>query len=377
MAHDNNHSKMIQEYESRYIEYQNRADELVKMLDNEKRLAELIEFTTYEISKIQEVDPKDGEDEELMQIKQQLSKIDKINDALLRANTIFESESSVSEIFRLLGKDESYFVDAMNQLRVDFDETQVLVEELGDIDVEEVLDRLEKISGLKKRYGSIGEALDYLELKQKELASYQTIEQDKSQLESFLAKEFRELTALAQKISKSRASEALLIEKRLAAYLKELKLPMAKFIFEPCDLSKSGGDLVDIHIGGSTTSSLSGGEFNRLRLAFLVITMEQNKKEGGVIILDEIDANVSGDESIAIASMISKLSTVYQIFAISHQAHLSALADQHILVTKESGISLAKTLDEDERIAEISRIIGGEKSDKEAVAFAKVLRGRV
>jgi len=127
-------------------------------------------------------------------------------------------------------------------------------------------------------------------------------------------------------------------------------------------------------MGHSSTSTLSGGEFNRLRLALLVVAMEGKSEEGGVIILDEIDANVSGDESIAIASMISKLSKAYQIFAISHQAHLSALADQHILVSKTSDISEAKVLDEEERIVEISRIIGGENSDKEAIAFARRLR---
>jgi DNA repair protein RecN (Recombination protein N) len=71
--------------------------------------------------------------------------------------------------------------------------------------------------------------------------------------------------------------------------------------------------------------------------------------------------------------MIARLSKAYQIFAISHQAHLSAQADQHILITKEGDISQAKVLDEEERIAEIARIIGGEKSAAEAVAFARKL----
>ncbi len=376
-SRDKSYRKLTKEYQQRHKHYEIKSSELLKIKEDEKKLSELIEFTTYEIEKIREINPKDGEDEELIKIKQQLSKIDKINDALLQSNMIFNSESSVFEVFRLLGKDESYFADAMSQLRIDFEETQSLAEELADIDVEEILDRLEKISGLKKRYGSIVEALDYLVLKEKELAGYQTIEQDKSVLESFLSLEYDKLMILAQHISQSRQDEARKIEKRLAVYLKDLKLPEVKFVFEQVDLFSSGVDRVDMLMGHSVTSTLSGGEFNRLRLALLVIAMEKKKEKGGVIILDEIDANVSGDESIAIASMISKLSTAYQIFAISHQAHLSALADQHILVGKASGSSYAKVLNEEERIAEISRIIGGEKSNKEAIAFAKMLRAKV
>jgi len=70
------------------------------------------------------------------------------------------------------------------------------------------------------------------------------------------------------------------------------------------------------------------------------------------LILDEIDANVSGDESIAIAEMIAALSNAYQVFAISHQPHLAAKASQHILVHKSEGVSHAAVLDEKGRIAE-------------------------
>ncbi|HHD81452.1 MAG TPA: DNA recombination protein RecN, partial [Campylobacterales bacterium] len=87
-------------------------------------------------------------------------------------------------------------------------------------------------------------------------------------------------------------------------------------------------------------------------------------------ILDEIDANVSGDESIAIANMIAKLSSVYQIFAISHQAHLASKANQHILISKKDGISQAMVLGKQGRVDEISRIIGGEKPNAEAINFA-------
>ncbi len=367
------YKKLIDTYKSRYTHYKIKSNQLIKMLEDEKKLGELVEFTTYEIEKIKAINPKEGEDKELIKIKQQLSKIDKINDSLAQANAIFQLESSVQEVFRLLEKDDSYFTDAMNHLRADFEETEQLTEELLDINVEEVLNRLEQISALKNRYGSIVEALAYQKKKEAELEGYKNIESDKSELESFLLKEYKELTLLAEQISKQREQEAYKFEKELDGYLQDLKLSKASFVFDSCDLSELGRDMIDLKLGSSTTLTLSGGEFNRLRLALLVVSMQNKKGTGGVIILDEIDANVSGDESIAIASMISKLSTAYQVFAISHQAHLSAKANQHILISKEGDSSKARILDKQERIAEITRIIGGKNPDQEAIAFAQKL----
>jgi DNA repair protein RecN (Recombination protein N) len=139
-------------------------------------------------------------------------------------------------------------------------------------------------------------------------------------------------------------------------------------------LNTLGMDEVEVMLGSSSTATLSGGEFNRLRLALMAVSIGENREKQGVLILDEIDANVSGDESIAIATMIAKLSSVYQIFAISHQPHLSAKADQHIVVTKEGSESQVEVLDDTGRIEEIARIIGGEKPTAQAMAFAKKLR---
>ncbi len=373
LATDKTFKKRLKEYQKRYVNYRHKARELAKIVEDEKKLTELIEFATYEVDKIEKINPKIGEDEELMQMKQQLSRIDKIKDALENATRIFEIEGAVEEVYRLLDKDASGFTDAMNQVRTDFEETEYLASELEEMDVEQILDRLSDITALQQRYGSIEEALVYKEMKQKELAGYQTIEKDKSMLESFLSMEYMELSTLARQITLQRKAEAERLQNIVNEYMHTLKLPRLTFVFETKSLDENGADVLDIMLGKSHMTTLSGGEFNRVRLALMASTIQQQKGQG-VLILDEIDANVSGDESIAIAQMINKLSYAYQIFAISHQPHLSALANQHILVTKENNKSRVIELSEEGRVHEISRIIAGENPTKEAMQFAKKLR---
>ncbi len=369
---DKEYNSLLNEYTNRYKIYKSKKAEFKKLQNSREKLAELMEFTRFEIDKISKIDPKEGEYEKLLDIKQKLSRVDKLNSAISKVSNLFEIEDTVLEFYTLADMDSSYFSEAINRLRSDIDSMQLLAEELNEIDIEGVLDRLESLDTLVRRYGSISKALDYKREKEKELNSYLHIEESESELIHFLESEKSTLEELAKRLSRYRKKESKIIEKELNNILKSLKLPEALFVFENIPLYECGVDNINIKINNSKISTLSGGEFNRLRLALMSVVAKRTK-ENGVIFLDEIDANVSGDESIAIANMIAQLAKSYQIFAISHQPHLSAVANNHILVTKKSNKSTIKILNGQDRVLEIARIIGGDNPNSEAVAFAKKL----
>ena len=360
-------------YQNRYHVYQEKIAQLERIRQSEQALAERIEFTTFEIDKIRAIDPRADELEHLMATKRQLSRLDKIQEALERAEGIFAAEGAVEELYGLLERDGSIFSDAMNQLRADMEGAEQLAEELAETDVEEVLDRLEHLNGLIKRHGSIAETLVYLAAKEEELASYTHIEEDKSALEAFIAKEEAALRVLSGEITRHRTAQSTHLADKMADYLTALKLPAVSFVFSKTALGETGADQINLDLAGSATATLSGGEHNRLRLALMATALSGAPGAQGVVILDEIDANVSGDESIAIAQMIAELSQSYQVFAISHQPHLAAKAAQHILIAREGNVSQAIALDDAGRVREIARIVGGEEADDEAVAFARKL----
>ena len=370
-------NKEFQELKDSFIDeyniYLQKSEELKELKDKIKESNERLEFLKFEIDKIEKINPKENEYEELLKTKKHLSKLDKINEIAQNASNIFSYEDLVYELFEMLDKDSSYFSDAMNQLRSDIDDIEALREDLADINIEEVLNRLEELDSLIRRFGSISEALEYLEAKKEELVSFETIESNIDELENLVSNLKSSLDKKAKTISKEREKVAKEIESNLANYLKELKLPAINFKFKDSFLSKSGIDEVSIFMDKVGVENLSGGEFNRVRLALLTVFASRASSNEGVIILDEIDANVSGDESIAIANMISKLSKSFQIFAISHQPHLSSKANSHILIIKKDGKSSAKILNKEQRVEEIARIIGGENFNKESLEFAKKL----
>ena len=347
--------------------------ELSQIEEAQKRSEERKEFLAFEIQKIASIDPKEGEYEELMQIKKELSKKEKITEAIQRAQGIFEYEGYVSSALELLEVPSDFFDDVMNELREIFYSKLEHLQDLDEIDVEEVLKRIEDLSSLKRKYGSIEEAIKAKEEKEQELHRLENIDFEKESLQKEIPLLQKELESLAKELSKERKKVAKIFEKRINSYLAPLKLPHVELKFFQKELDESGIDGVQVQLQGVPFEKISSGEFNRLRLAFLAAWSDVGHS-GGVLVLDEIDANVSGEESMAVARILKKLSKKYQIFAISHQAQLASLADQHFLIEKRDGKSYAKELNERERIDEIARIISGEKITEEAKEFAKKLR---
>ena len=360
-------------FDNLYIEFQIIKKELKKILEDENKLEDLKEFAKFEISKIEQINPSIDEYEELNLIKKRLSKKEKIEVAIKKASGIMEFNHNVTSALELMEVNSSFFDEAMNELNNVFEKFNDSLYELEDINIENVLDRIEKLSALQKRFGSIDECLKYKEQKKIELESYENIFFQKEKLEKRYKIINEKLLELSQEISQYRKETSLILEDKINEYLKFLYLSNAKIIFEEKELDSSGIDNILFELNGVTLETISSGEYNRLRLALLTSMSEFDIVDNGILFLDEIDANLSGKESDAISKVLIKLSNSYQIFAISHQPQLTSSANQHFLVDKQNGNSKVILLNNKERINEIARMISGENITNEAIEFAKNL----
>ena len=372
--YDSSLPSLKQELKESFSELQNASRELATIEEEQRRIVELKEFAAFEIEKIASVNPKEGEYEELMQIKKELSKKEKVLESIERANAIFDLEFAVSEALELLDEESAFFDDAMNELRSKLESASERFAALDEIDVEEVLDRLEALSELKRKYGSIEEALEYMEKKKEELEKYENIEFTKEELEKRVENLQKKVQELAKELSKKRAGELDAFAKELNSYAKQLYLQEVGVTLDKGGSGENGFDIVEIKLNATPLAKVSTGEFNRLRLAVLALKSEFLDQNSGVLILDEIDANLSGEESMSVAKVLRELAKKYQILVISHQPQLTSQGQQHFLVYKDkNGVSKVKELQQGERIDEIARIISGERVTKEALDFASEL----
>ncbi len=367
------HVEHLKDFTSKYEEYKKLSDELKILIEKEKKVEELKDFARYEITKIEEIDPKKGEDEELMILKKSLSKKEKLETALSVASLIFDYESSVVETLNLMEKDTTFFDECMNELRSQFETQKDVLGELEDINIEVMLERIEKIAGLKKRYGSIEEVLTHKEHKIKELKEYENISFEKKDLQQRYENSKEEIKKQSNQISKTRLSNLSTMNDRINYYLSLLYMPSLALELKIKSLDEHGIDEIVVNLGKVELKKISSGEYNRLRLAFLAAREEYLRSSGGVLILDEIDSNLSGKESMSVANVLEILSKKYQIFAISHQPQLSSKAKMHFLISKNEKESKVKLLNKNERIEELARMVSGEEISAKAIEFAKSL----
>lgn len=363
--------KTLKEFRELYAKHRELKKELTNIEDEERKVDELKEFAKMQIEKIDSIAPKVGEYEELMEFKKRLSKLSKIEENLKEISPIFELEEAVGRFYALLDEDDSLFSSAMDELRDRVERSSDFILESEKSDIDSLLDRIEKLSSLTKRFGSIEEALEFRDKKAKELEHYENISFEKSRLQKEYETNKKALDKLASELSTMRKNHIEKLSSDLNDLLKKLRLSSASLEMEKSELGENGYDSVIFRLQGAGLSKISSGEFNRVRLALLALRAKYTQTSG-VLILDEIDANLSGEESLATAKLLKELSSTFQIVVISHQPHLPSLASMHLVVKKDGKKSTISALQSsEERANEIARMISGENLTKEAILFAK------
>ena len=360
-------------YKQKYKKYTKLKKQLKEIEKKEKNAIERIEFLKYELNKIESINPKKNEFEKLIKIKKDLSKVEKIKEKIFEVEKVFEFESSVYELLEMIEEESEFFSNAMNELRIVIDKAYEKTSFLESVDIEEVLNRLSDLQELIRRFGSIENALIYYDEKKKELESLENLTFEKEEIQKEIKNLEKELDELALILHTKRKTSAEKFEKKLNYYLNKLYMPKAKVkILLNNEFNEYGKDIAKIIVNDIDINTISTGEFNRLRVALLASRLEWDDKEK-TLFLDEVDANLSGEESESVADVLKLLSQKYQIFAISHQPQLASKADKHFFVLKKNNKSIVKELDFNKRVEEIARIIGGKEKSKKAMEYAKEL----
>jgi DNA repair protein RecN (Recombination protein N) len=121
----------------------------------------------------------------------------------------------------------------------------------------------------------------------------------------------------------------------------------------------------------------SGGELSRIALAIAVTTSQLGQAE--TLIFDEVDSGVGGAVAETVGRLMKQLGKDRQVMAVTHLPQVAACADQHLVVAKRSDktgtASTVSGVDGEQRVAEIARMLGGEKLSGTTLAHAKEMLG--
>ena len=107
---------------------------------------------------------------------------------------------------------------------------------------------------------------------------------------------------------------------------------------------------------GPAARVASGGELSRLVLALRVAA---GVADADVIAFDEIDAGVGGTTALAMGELLARLAVGRQVMVVTHLPQIAAFADTHFVVDRDGHTATVRRVDGDERLAELTRMLGG------------------
>lgn len=380
----------LAQYQSAFNKYKKKRIQVASIKKKNQDLKERLDYLKFANQEISEINPRLNEDQDLETKRVKLSNYEKISNALQQIQDLIVQDQGIQD---LLGKAQQISSDISNygsDYKKIFDDLNSAGYALSDAlaaasnasddfdlgnenELDLVLDRLNSLDQLKKKYGGdLASVLTYqkkaqaeIEFSQNSADSLKKLE-DKSQYYYELAQNLaNELTRLR----KTAASKLIqLIEKELVTL--GFQNPHFEIKFINQDLQESGQDqityFVQTNVGepiAPLANIASGGELSRILLALKAIFAQFLNQV--IFIFDEIDTGVSGHAAQAMADKIYQIAQTNQVISITHLPQLAAMSDHQYLIKKNivngrtaSSICL---LNEKEQIEAIAQMLTGTK----------------
>jgi DNA repair protein RecN (Recombination protein N) len=371
-----------------------------------ERRREMLEFQANEIDK---AGLSPGEEDALRQEKRLQASAGRL--ASVSEETyqlLFEDEQSVltrlGQIYRkaeeLSTIDPRFtpFVEAGSGVRAQLGDLALFLRDYRDTlqvspgRLDEIEGRLASIERLKRKYGaSLEEVLAFGARCREELEAMGSPEEEEARLSAEEEKTRAAFLQQAQALSARRRTAARELEKRVEGELAELAMARTKFRvrFTPED---AAGDAASATDRGLETGEFllspnpgeelrplakiaSGGELSRILLALnSVAAVDTGSK---VLVFDEVDTGIGGAVAEVVGRKLKGLSKRHQVLCVTHLPQIASLAHQHFSVRKrvEKGrtVTEARSLEGDERIDEVARMLAGEAVTDSARKYAREL----
>jgi len=390
----NQHSLVYKKFKSLQSEHN-------ELISSERSNEQAIDLLKHQINEIDEADIKEEEEEELYK-RYQMSRNSKslletsgriLSELHGEENSVIDQLMQLMRSFKELEKSDSSAMEYTEKFENALVEIQELQNQLetyaGSIEmepskIEEIECRVDLIETLKRKYGnSLREVLSFRKSAHEKLNKTENRHEELKRLEKEIEEAQSEMLKISEKITKKRISASPKLANLVTKELKDLGFK--KSIFEislekkenPTAMGAEGIEFLFAPNPGEPSKALrsiaSSGEMSRVMLALKGTLASQDAIP--VLVFDEIDANVGGAIAQSVGIKMASLGRSHQIISISHLPQVASLSKSHYVVRKEftgegrtrSGIM---KVDGKKRVAEIARMLGGEKESAQQHAHS-------
>jgi DNA repair protein RecN (Recombination protein N) len=399
------HLERRTEYRSAHAEVGAIEHELVALRDREGARERDLDLLRFELAEIEAAAPDPDEEKELAADRDRLRHAERLRGAATGALAAITGADDDGGARAAMAAAESELgvvaeIDAeldgvaeqVRAITVELDDAaRALRSYLDGIDadpgrLEQLEERLTALDRLKRKHGgSIESVLAHADRCRSEIVRLENAEELAAELERRLSQASERRTSLADELAEARAKAANQLERRVANELAALAMEGAsvkvKLQQHADGFGPSGSEAVEFLVAtnpGMPSSPLrdaaSGGELSRIMLA---LTSLGAAGGAGTVVFDEIDAGVGGNTARAVGEKLRQLASERQLICITHLPQVASHANAHFRIVKEAarGSSRARVerVDGEELVAEIVRMLGGDRGDEVASRHAREL----
>ena len=384
-----------------YKLWQELHSELLTAAAEKEAIIKEIDYLSHMCHELRALDIKDGEEEELTEIKKRLQtreKEIKLIESILNDVEASNIEQIIAKAQRNISKSDN--VEIYSNVNISLEEIYNKVEEaksalnnilhsfdLSEHSLPEIEDRIYAIRSISRKHGcAVSELGNFMQQSSQRLIALEQKIKNSAELNDKVLTVKQEYLHKAQLLSENRRIAARKLEKKTTDELLMLDMKKALFAIEINSEEKNAGinGIDEVRFLASTNPGMpkapidkiaSGGELSRFMLAFRTALFDKTTKK--TIIFDEVDVGVSGSVADSVGERLKTLSMVAQVIVITHQPQVAGKANQHILVEKTQTIAntsvTACSLDLEERPRELARMISGKEITANSLAAAKEL----
>ncbi|OBG25630.1 DNA repair protein RecN [Mycobacterium sp. E3198] len=396
--------------------------DLIDRRERARELAQEADRLKFALNEIDTVDPQPGEDDALVADILRLSELDTLREAAATARAALSADDadglgqsatdSLGKARAALESTDDATLRALagqvgEALTVVADAAQELGGFLDDLPVdasalESKLARQAELRTLTRKYAAdIDGVLQWARESRERLAQLDVSEEGLAALERRVDELARELSDGATDLSKLRRKAAKRLAKEVTAELSGLAMADAEFTIDVSidaaagqddaatlalpsgELVRAGGDGIDqVEFGfaahrGMTVlplaKSASGGELSRVMLALEAVLAAS--AAGTTMVFDEVDAGVGGRAAVQIGRRLARLARTHQVIVVTHLPQVAAYADVHLVVHSAGpkGTSVVRRVTDDDRVAELARMLAGLGDSDSGRAHAREL----
>lgn len=391
------------ELEESYHKYYSLKAKIEKIEEDRKNLIEKKEFYRFQLEEIQQAKLKKDEEQELEeeykklfyagQIKERLTEIELLlKDGESNALSYIYNSKRNLEAISSYGKE---YEENLEKLEKIYYELQDCVEnivdlnddiESNDLKLEKIIARLDLIKKLKEKYGEeIENIIEYGEKIKEKLEILEDADFNIERLSEEKKQAEKNYYTLALKLQNLRKEKAKVIEDSLYKELMELNMGEGEFKIEFKENKKvsiEGIDDVEFLLAPNKGQGLkplwkiaSGGEISRIMLAIKVIFSKVDSIP--ILIFDEIDIGVGGETVRKIAEKLREVGEKAQVISITHSPAVAGKATQQFYIEKslknEKMVSKVRSLNKEERVMEIARMLAGKNISEVVLKHAREL----